>query len=84
MYPKFTPRDIQVILSVYTCRYLTGSQLERLHFPSQRVMWKRIQALLEMGFIKSFTAPHIPERIFYLDKKGAEMNGAALSRSPHF
>jgi hypothetical protein len=73
MYPKFTPRDIQVILSVYTCRYLTGSQLERLHFPSQRVMWKRIQALLEMGFIKSFTAPHIPERIFYLDKKGAEI-----------
>src|SRR5262249_22287138 len=38
-----------------------------------RTMWRRIQALLELGFIKSFTAPHIPERIFYLDKKGAEI-----------
>jgi hypothetical protein len=73
MNPKLTPRDIEVILSVYKCRYLTGSQLERLHFPSTRVMWRRIQALLELGFIKSFTAPHIPERIFYLDKKGAEI-----------
>jgi hypothetical protein len=73
MNPKLTARDIEVILSVYKCRYLTGSQIERLHFSSKRPMWRRIQALLELGFIKSFTAPHIPERIFYLDKKGAEI-----------
>ena len=73
MYPKLTPRDIQAILSVYQCRYLTGTQLERLHFHSQQVIWRRMKALLDMGFIKSFTAPHIPERIFYLDKKGAEI-----------
>ena len=73
MNPKLTARDIAVILSVYKCRYLTGTQIERLHFASKRPMWRRIQALLELGFIKSFTAPHIPERIFYLDKKGAEI-----------
>jgi hypothetical protein len=73
MYPKLTARDIQAILSVYQCRYLTGTQLERLHFPSPQVMWRRMKALLDMGFVKSFTAPHIPERIFYLDKKGAEI-----------
>jgi Replication-relaxation len=73
MYPKLTPRDIQVILSLYKCRYLTGTQIERLHFPSTQVMWRRMKSLLDLGFIKSFTAPHIPERIFYLDKKGAEI-----------
>src|SRR5262249_17580381 len=73
MYPKLTSRDIQAILSVYECRYLTGTQLERLHFPSLQAMWRRMKALLDMGFVKSFTAPHIPERIFYLDKKGAEI-----------
>jgi len=69
MNPKLTARDIAVILSVYKCRYLTGTQIERLHFASKRPMWRRIQALLELGFIKSFTAPHIPERIFYLDMR---------------
>jgi hypothetical protein len=73
MYPKLTPRDIQVILSLYKCRYLTGTQIECLHFPSAQVMWRRMKSLLDLGFIKSFTAPHIPERIFYLDKKGAEI-----------
>jgi hypothetical protein len=73
MYPKLTTRDIQAILSVYQCRYLTGTQIERLHFPSQQIMWRRMKSLLDMGFVKSFTAPHIPERIFYLDKKGAEI-----------
>jgi hypothetical protein len=32
-----------------------------------------MKSLFDMGFLKSFTAPHIPERIFYLDKKGAEI-----------
>ena len=73
MYPKLMPRDIQVILSLYECRYLTGSQLQRLHFPSNIVMYRRMQSIVEQGFIKSFTAPHIAERIFYLDKKGAEI-----------
>jgi hypothetical protein len=73
MFPKVTTRDIQAILSLYECRYLTGTQLQRLHFPSLQAMWRRMHALLDMGFIKSFTAPHIPERIFYLDKKGAEI-----------
>jgi hypothetical protein len=73
MYPKITPRDIQAILSIYEYRYLTCTQLQRLHFPSLQAMYRRGRVLLEMGFVKSFTAPHIPERIFYLDKKGAEI-----------
>src|SRR5215471_8617232 len=73
MYPKITPRDITAIMSLYRFRYLTGSQLQRLHFPSLAAMWRRVHALLDMGFIKAFSAPHIPERIFYLDKKGAEI-----------
>jgi len=73
MYPKITPRDITAIMSLYRFRYLTGTQLKRLHFPSLAAMWRRVHALLDMGIIKAFSAPHIPERIFYLDKKGAEI-----------
>ena len=70
---KLTDRDIAVILSVYTYRYLSASQIERLHFPSKRTAWRRIQTLLELGCLKSFTVPTVAERLFCLDKKGAEL-----------
>jgi Replication-relaxation len=36
--------------------------------------------LLELGMIKSFSAPNIPEHIFYLDKKGVEYVAGELSK----
>ena len=80
MNPKITRRDIGVILDVYKYRYLSGSQIERLHFPSQQTMWRRIRALLDLGYVKSFTVPTIPERLFYLDKKGAEIVAIELQK----
>jgi DNA-binding Lrp family transcriptional regulator len=79
MNAKLTTRDISVILDVYKYRYLSGSQIEKLHFPSTQTMWRRIRALLDLGCLKSFTVPSIPERIFYLDKKGAEIAAIELS-----
>jgi len=73
MYPKIQMRDIEVLLSIYMYRYLSGSQIKRLHFPSDQTAWRRIKVLLELGLIKAFTVPNIPERIFYLDKKGADI-----------
>jgi hypothetical protein len=70
---KLTERDIAVILSVYKYRFLCATQIEKLHFPSKRTAWRRIQALLELGFIKAFSVPNIPERLYYIDKKGAEI-----------
>jgi hypothetical protein len=73
MNPKLTPRDIALIMDVYKYRYLSVSQIERLHFPSKQTAWRRLQAITELGCIKPFTVPNILERIFYLDKKGAEV-----------
>ena len=73
MYPKFTARDKDILIDVYSYRYLSASQIQRLHFPSKRTSQFRLRTLLELGYLKSFTTPNIAERIFYLDKKGAEV-----------
>ena len=73
MHVKLTERDIAVIRSVYKYRYLSATQIKQLHFPSQRTAWRRIQSLLELGCLKAFTVPNIPERLFYVDKKGVEI-----------
>jgi hypothetical protein len=80
MYPKIQPRDIGVLILLSKCRYLTGSQIQRACFPSHQTRWRRTNLLLELGFIKSFTAPNIPEHIFYLDKKGVEVVAGELSK----
>jgi hypothetical protein len=73
MYPKFTTRDKDILIDVYSYRYLSASQIERLRFPSKRTAQRRLQTLHTLGYLKSFTTPNIAERIFYLDKKGAEV-----------
>jgi protein involved in plasmid replication-relaxation len=73
MKTKLTSRDIALFVDIYNYRYLSVSQIERLHFPSKITTWRRLQALTELGCIKAFTVPTIPERLFYLDKKGAEI-----------
>src|SRR5215211_5094376 len=73
MYPKFTNRDKDILIDVYAYRYLSLSQIERLHFPSKRTCQRRLQTLHALGYLKSFTTPNLYERIFYLDKKGAEV-----------
>jgi protein involved in plasmid replication-relaxation len=78
MYQQLTSRDIAILQDVYAYRYLTTSQLKRLHFPSEKTAWRRLQILSELGFIKPFTSPAIPERIFYLNKKGAEIISVEL------
>jgi hypothetical protein len=73
MYPKFTNRDKDILIDVYSYRYLSLSQIERLHFPSKRTAQRRLQTLHTLGYLKSFSTPNLYERIFYLDKKGAEV-----------
>jgi Replication-relaxation len=80
MNAKLTTRDIALILDVYTYRYLSMSQIERLHFPSKFTTWRRLQVLTRLGCLKAFTVPNIPERLYYLDKKGAELVSIELQR----
>jgi hypothetical protein len=72
-YPQITNRDIALILDVYKYRYLSLTQIQTLHFPSLRTAQRRLKALTTLGYIKAFRAPSISERIFYLDKKGADI-----------
>jgi hypothetical protein len=79
MNAKLTSRDIAVLMDIFKYRYLSRSQIEKLHFPSSLTSRRRLRVLLELECIKEFTVPSISERIFYLDKKGAEIVAIELS-----
>jgi Replication-relaxation len=78
MNPKLTNRDVSLLLDVYKFRYLSVTQLARLHFPSRRMAYRRLQALTTLKCLKAFSPPNIPERIFYLDREGAEIVAGEL------
>jgi Replication-relaxation len=78
MSAKLTMRDTAVILDVHKYRYLTATQIEKLHFPSMQMAWRRLHILTTLGFLKAFTTPNINERIFYLGKQGAEVSAGLL------
>ena len=73
MQALITERDVAVLVDVYKYRYLSVSQIEALHFPSLQTAYRRLRALTAGNYLKSFTVPGIPERVFYLDKSGAEV-----------
>jgi hypothetical protein len=75
---QLTNRDVLLLLDVYKYRYLNFTQLTTLHFPSKATAYRRLQYLTGKGFLKAFTVPSIPERIFYLDKEGAEVVAGEL------
>jgi hypothetical protein len=75
---QITKRDVAILFNLYNYRYLSFSQLVRLHFPSHATAYQRLRKLKRGGFVKTFTAPVIPERIFHLDKEGAKLVAAEL------
>jgi len=75
---QLTNRDVVLLLNVYKYRYLSFSQLTRLHFPSTVSAYRRLRLLIAGNYLKAFTAPNMLERIFYLDKAGAEIMAGEL------
>jgi hypothetical protein len=73
-----TSRDTAILLDLYHYRYLSFSQLARLHFPSHSSAYQRLRILKREGLVKTFHAPAIAERIFYLDTEGAKLVAAEL------
>ena len=63
---QLTGRDVVLLLNVYKYRYLSFSQLTRLHFPSTVSAYRRLRLLIAGNYLKAFTAPNMLERIFYL------------------
>ena len=73
-----TERDHALLSDVYKYRYLSVSQIEKLHFPSKRTAYRRLSVLADGGYLQNFTVPNIPERIYCLDRKGAELVASSL------
>lgn len=73
-----TARDVQLILDIYKYRYLSVDQVWKLHFPSKRTAYRRLQSLTAQGYLKAFTVPHISGRVYFIDKPGAEVVAGEL------
>lgn len=47
-----SPRDLSVLRSLAWARYLSTTQIERLHFPSRRTTQRRLRALRTHGLVR--------------------------------
>lgn len=80
--PHLTERDMQLLLDVYKYRYLSTSQLTRLHFVSEKTTWRRLSILVNQEYLARFNAPSIPEYLYHLGKAGIEIVAAQLQVEP--
>ncbi len=78
---RLTRRDTEVLLDLYKYRYLSVSQIQLLHFPSRQTAYRRLRALKGMNYLGSFRVSNINERIYYLDRRGAELVASGLGVS---
>jgi len=69
---KFTERDSALILDLYKHRFLTITQLQRLHFPSMQTAYRRMRFLKAAGYVASFTVANIDEAIFMVSPTGLQ------------
>lgn len=79
--PILTERDSSILVDIYRYRYLSISQIRQLYFPSLQTTYRRLRALTKLGMVKGYRAPNIPDSIYYLDGKGAEVVAQALKLS---
>ena len=76
--PKITDRDIRVVHSIYRYKYLSASQIQRLHFPSETTRNRRLRRLIEEDYVEPFEIINIPERIFRIARDGARLVASRL------
>ena len=74
---RVTPRDLEVIYSVYTHRVLTTEQIQALHFSSPALCRSRLRRMFQHGFLWRTDLPtKLSEGrrplVYFLDEKGAE------------
>lgn len=67
---KFTERDSELLVDLYKHRFLTITQLQRLHFPSMQTAYRRMRLLKTAGFVSSFTVANVDESIFMPSLQG--------------
>jgi len=67
-----TERDHELLGSLLEYRYLSTSQVQRLHFPSSQTAARRLRLLGEGGYITTFRTIACQDRIATLSRLGAE------------
>jgi len=67
---RITARDGEILLSVYKHRFLTVSQIQRLHFPSMQTAYRRVRLLRSQGLLEDFSIPNVEEAILTVGRKG--------------
>jgi hypothetical protein len=67
-----TERDHELLVSLLKYRYLSTSQLQRLHFPSLQTAARRLRLLAEAGYVISFRPKASDDRLATLARLGAE------------
>lgn len=75
---KFTERDSLLLVDLYKHRFLTITQLQRLHFPSMQTAYRRMRLLKSARYVSSFTVANIDESIFMVSPTGLEAVAEAL------
>jgi hypothetical protein len=76
-----TERDLAVLLDVFKYRYLSVSQVARLHFPSRQTAYRRLRVLTALKLLVGFTAPTLTEHLYFLGRPGAETVAGTLGVS---
>jgi hypothetical protein len=74
---RITPRDLEVIHSVYTHRLLTSEQILALHFASPALARSRLRRMFQYRLLWRTELPTKPTEgrrplVYFLDEKGAE------------
>ncbi len=67
---KFTKRDFSILCSLFEYKYLSVSQVEKLHFPSLQTAYRRMKVLKDQGQVESLSVPEINEVVYLLTKRG--------------
>lgn len=76
--PIITSRDIVVLTDLYKYKYLSVPQIQRLHFPSLQTTYRRLRAMVKLGYLKNFSIADIPESVYFLTLSGAELVASNL------
>jgi hypothetical protein len=67
-----TARDHELLFNLLKYRYLSTSQVQRLHFPSAQTAVRRMRLLEEAGLVSTFRSTAIADRLASLSRLGAE------------
>jgi DNA-binding MarR family transcriptional regulator len=65
-----TERDAALLRSLAKMRFLTSTQVRRLHFPSEPTALRRIRRLEEAGLVTRMASPTVPSQLVSLTAQG--------------